>query len=92
MNRSVNVNGKLQTYNDCIIVRYYLNCCDRVLAIVFNNQIHDSDIMKILNNIDELYNTWVEYDYECDVLCENIVDNLNEFYKSNIVCVINGGI
>lgn len=80
--------NRIETYNDCKRVDYYVNCFERGLTLIFrgsdwfnNKEIYDS--------LEKSYDEWQEDDkgYCCE---EYLIEKLPTIYKNNLLCVVYG--
>lgn len=74
--------------NGTEVVRYYVNCFNRELALLFNDKnLSAQDIVEIEKDLDNAYNEWnaVITDVPCE---EYMISKLDRYYRNSIVAVL----
>ena len=74
--------------NGTEVVRYYVNCFHRELALLFNDKnLSEQDIVEIENDLDNAYNEWqgINTDIPCE---EYMISKLDKYYRNSIVAVL----
>lgn len=75
--------------NGTEIVKYYINCFDRELVLLFNDKnLSEQDIVEIEKDLDNAYNEWQET-ITTDISCEEyMISKLDKYYRNSIVAVL----
>jgi hypothetical protein len=74
--------------NGTKVARYFVNCFDRELVLLFNdNNLSEQDIVQIEKDLDKAYTEW--HSVITDVPCEEyMISKLDRYYRNSIVAVL----
>ena len=74
--------------NGTDVVKYYIECFDRELVLLFNDKdLSEQDIVEIEKNLDKAYAEW--HDTLTDISCEEyMISKLDRYYRNSIVAVL----